>query len=177
MVVLDTDVGSITIREGNRQDAQKVITFMNWVTGEVDYHTYGANDFHISIEDEIKVLELFHQRDNCLFLVAEFRGEIVAVASLSGGIKERVSHRGTVGITVAKRFWRLGIGIKMMELIIRYAEESKVLTKLELLVHQNNLPAIKLYNRLGFYREGVFKRYFKIDGKYYDGISMGLIVE
>ena len=177
MLKLETDVGLITIREANKFDADKVIGFMNWVTGEVDFHTYGANDFHISKEDEIKVLEIFHQRENCLFLIAEFRNEIVAVASLSGGIKNRVAHRATVGITVAKRFWRLGIGIKMMNIIIAYAERSEVLTKLELLVHENNLPAIKLYNQLGFYREGVFKRYFKIDGKYYDGISMGLIVE
>lgn len=118
MVKLETDVGLITIREANKFDAEKVIGFMNWVTGEVDFHTYGANDFHISKEDEIKVLEIFHQRENCLFLIAEFRNEIVAVASLSGGIKNRVAHRATVGITVAKRFWRLGIGIKMMNIII-----------------------------------------------------------
>jgi len=48
MVKLETDVGLITIREANKFDAEKVIGFMNWVTGEVDFHTYGANDFHIS---------------------------------------------------------------------------------------------------------------------------------
>lgn len=177
MEKLETDVGTIQIREANKDDAEQIIEFMNWVTGEVDFHTYGANDFHISKDDEVRVLDMFHHRRNCLFLVAEFRDDIVAVATLTGGIKERVVHRGTIGITVAKRFWRLGIGLKMMEMIIGYSEESEIITKLELLVHQNNIPAIKLYNRLGFFREGVLKRYFRIDGKYYDGIRMGLIVE
>ena len=177
MYELKTDVGVICIREAKVTDAPHIIEFMNWVTGEVDFHTYGANDFHISIEDEEKVIDVFRSRSNCMFLVAEFQSEIIAVATLSGGVKERVAHRGNIGITVAKRFWRLGIGLKMMEIIIDFSEESDILTKLELLVHQDNRAAIKLYNRLGFFREGLLTRYFRIDGKYYDGIKMGLIVE
>jgi RimJ/RimL family protein N-acetyltransferase len=174
---IETEIGHIEIREAVAEDAKKIIEYMNWVTGEVDFHTYGAGDFHISESDEAKVLELFHNRDNCMFLVAVFREEIIAVATLSGGVKERVEHRGNIGITVAKRFWRLSIGKTMMQIIINYAEENKTLTKLELLVHQDNIPAIKLYNRLGFFREGLLKRHFKIEGKYYAGIRMGLLVD
>jgi RimJ/RimL family protein N-acetyltransferase len=150
---------------------------MNWVTGEVDFHTYGANDFNIRPEDEKRMIEIFHQRENCMFLIATFNESIIAVATLSGGAKERVMHRGTLGITVAKRFWRLGIGIQMMRYMIKYAENSPLLTKLELLVHEDNIPAINLYNKLGFFREGLIQRYFNINGMYYDGIRMGLIVE
>ncbi len=177
MTSIETEIGHIEIREAVAEDAKQIIEYMNWVTGEVDFHTYGAGDFHISESDEAKVLELFHNRDNCMFLVAVFREEIIAVATLSGGVKERVEHRGNIGITVAKRFWRLSIGKTMMQIIIDYAEENKTLTKLELLVHQDNIPAIKLYNRLGFFREGLLKRHFKIEGKYYDGIRMGLLVD
>lgn len=177
MSSIDTEVGIIKIREANENDACELIEFMNWVTGEVDFHTYGANDYHISEENEQKVIEMFHLRENCLFLVAVFKEEIVAVATLSGGGKDRVAHRGTIGITVAKRFWRLGIGREMMNVMLKYAEESPVLTKLELLVHQDNHPAIKLYNTLGFFREGLMKRHFKIDDTYYDGIRMGLLVD
>jgi len=177
MRYLDTEVGTIEIREANEEDAHELVTFMNWVTGEVDFHTYGANDYHISDDNEKKVIQMFRERDNCLFLVAAFKGEIVAVATLAGGAKERVEHRGTIGITVAKRFWRLGIGEQMMRVILDYSEQSPVLTKLELLVHQDNYPAIKLYNKLGFFREGLMKRHFKIEDKYYDGIRMGLLVD
>lgn len=177
MTYIDTEVGIIEIREAKEEDAHELVTFMNWVTGEVDFHTYGANDYHISDEHEKRVVETFRERDNCLFLVAVFKDEIVAVATLSGGAKERVEHRATIGITVAKRFWRLGIGEHMMRIILDFAEHSEVLTKLELLVHQDNHPAIKLYNKLGFFREGLMKRHFKINDKYYDGIRMGLLVD
>lgn len=176
-MIFETDIGRVQIREAEVADASRIIRFMNWVTGEVDFHTYGANDFHISIEDEKRVLEVFHARENCLFLIAEFKGELIAAATLSGGIKERVAHRGNVGITVAKRYWRLGIGKQMMKVMIDYARKSNVLTKLELLVHENNMPAIHLYTQLGFFQEGVLTRYFRINERYYDGIRMGIYVE
>lgn len=177
MTYIETEIGTIEIREAEVSDAAQTVEYMNWVTGEVPYHTYGANDFHIKPEDEQRMIEMFKRRSNCLFLIATFNDQIVAVATLAGGAKERVMHRGTIGITVAKRFWRLGIGIKMMRLMIAYAKQSDVLTKLELLVHESNVPAIRLYNKLGFFREGLIQRYFHIDGKYYDGINMGLIVD
>jgi len=177
MMTHETEVGQIIIREATKSDAAEAVKFMNWVTGEVEFHTFAQNDFHVKPEDEERMMQLFHTRKNCLFIIATFKDEIVAVATLSGGLKERVFHRGTIGITVAKRFWRLGIGEKMMSVIIRYAESSPILTKLELLVHENNEPAKAMYNKLGFFREGITQRYFYTNGHYYDGLRMGLIVD
>lgn len=177
MFELETDIGRVIIREAMPSDASKTVSFMNWVTGEVDFHTYGAGDFNIRPEDEERMISTFQARSNSLFLIAIFQDEIIAVATLTGGIKERVMHRGTIGITIAKRFWRLGLGQQMMHMIIAYAENSLILSKLELLVHQDNIPAIKLYNKLGFFREGTIQRYFYMNEKYYDGIRMGLIVD
>lgn len=177
MFELETDIGKIIIQEAKLVDAKETVNFMNWVTGEVDFHTYGAGDFNIRPEDEERMIASFRERSNCLFLIARFQGEIIAVATLTGGVKERVMHRGTLGITVAKRFWRLGIGLQMMRMMIAYAENSQILSKLELLVHQDNIPAIRLYNKLGFFREGTIQRYFYINDKYFDGIRMGLIVD
>lgn len=176
-MIIETEIGLITIREAEVNDASLIVQFMNWVTGEVDYHTYGPGDFSIRPEDEERMIEIFKARKNSLFLIALFNDEIVAVATLSGGIKERVSHRGTVGITVAKRFWRLGIGKAMMNEIVNFSKEGQIITKIELLVHQDNIPALQLYKHLGFHREGLIKRYFNIEGQYYDGIRMGLILD
>lgn len=177
MEIIESEIGPIEIREAEITDAVETVKFMNWVTGEVEFHTYGPNDFNIKPEDEERMIHMFHSRSNCLFLIAKFHDEIVAVATLSGGPKVRVMHRGTIGITVAKRFWKLGIGIKMMRMMIAYAENSETLSKLELLVHQDNVPAIQLYTKLGFFREGLIQRYFQINGIYYDGIRMGLMAD
>ena len=177
MEYFKTEIGEVIIREAEVSDAAEAVAFMNWVTGEVDFHTYGVNDFIIKSEDEMRMIKIFKERVNCKFLVAVFNDKIVAVATLSGGIKERVQHRGTLGITVSKRYWRLGIGQEMMEILIEYARENSILTKLELLVHEDNNPAIMLYSKLGFLREGLIKRYFLIEGEYHSGINMGKIVD
>ncbi len=174
---LETEIGIINIRDVIESDAESAVEFMNWVTGEVDFHTYGVNDFLIKQEDRVRMIQLFKEKHNCKFLVATFNEQIIAVATLSGGIKERIRHRGTIGITVAKRYWRLGIGQKMMEMIIDYSRKSDVLTKLELLVHESNYPAIELYVKLGFFQEGVISRYFLFEEDYYSGIRMGKYVD
>lgn len=177
MTKLETKLGTIVIRQAESSDAASIITYMNWAPGEVDYHTFGADDFIVTLEDEEKIIESFAARDNCMFLLAHHNEEIVAIATLAGGIKDRVCHRATIGITVAKKYWRLGIGKKMMKMIIAYARLSPVLTKLELLVHEKNEPALTLYHELGFFQEGSICRYFHIDNTYYDGIYMGKLVD
>lgn len=177
MGFLETEIGQVEIREAEIYDANETVGFMNWVTGEVEFHTYGVNGFVIKPEDEIRMIKVFKEKDNCKFLVAVFENKIVAVATLSGGIKDRLKHRGTLGITVAKRYWRLGIGKKMMEMLIDFANKSDIITKMELLVHENNYPAIELYEKLGFFKEGIINRYFLIENKYYNGINMGLFVD
>lgn len=174
--MLETEIGEIILREAELEDANKAVEFMNWVTGEVDYHTYGPNDFNIKPEDERRMMDVFHKRNNCLFIVGTFQDEIVAVATLSGGMKARTAHRATVGITVAKRYWRLGVGKNMMDMMFDFCKKSKEVSKLELLVHEKNDPAIKLYNKLGFKREGIIERYFMIEGTYFDGYQMGKII-
>lgn len=177
MTILETVLGTVVIRQASFEDASETVEFMNWVTGEVDFHTYGANDFNIKPDDEKKMISAFSKRENSSFIVALFRNKIIGVATLSGGIKDRVKHRGTMGITVAKRYWRLGIGNKMMEVLIDFAKKSASLTKLELLVHEKNLPAIELYKKLHFFEEGRIQRYFCVNDQYYDGINMGLFVD
>lgn len=175
--VLETEIGEVVLREATLEDAKKTVQFMNWVTGEVDFHTYGPNDFNIKASDERRLMELFHKKDNCVFLIATFQEEIIAVATLSGGLKSRTAHRGTVGLTVAKRFWRLGIGKNLMEMVLKFSKNSKDLSKLELLVHENNKAAIALYTKLGFETEGIIRRYFLIGNQYYDGIQMGKLIK
>ena len=62
--------------------------------------------------------------------------------------------------------------MQMMAMILDYAYKTNEITKIELLVHENNQPALNLYEKLGFFKEGIIHRYFYIDGQYYNGIQM-----
>jgi ribosomal protein S18 acetylase RimI-like enzyme len=88
---------------------------------------------------------------------------------------EGFTHCGTLGMGVHKAFRRRGIGERLVERAISRAKEIG-LERVELEVYASNIPAIKLYKKLGFVVEGMKKRARKLDGTYDDMIQMALFI-
>jgi putative acetyltransferase len=70
-----------------------------------------------------------------------------------------------------------GLGIDMLREAIRLCRD-KGFTRIELTVAVENTRAIRLYEKLGFVREGILKNYtyLKKEGKYLDEQVMALIL-
>ncbi len=58
--------------------------------------------------------------------------------------------------------------------MLEYAQNIDGLEKIELEVFSNNEKGIALYKKYGFEEEGRIKKAFLVDGKYHDGLIMGL---
>ena len=67
-----------------------------------------------------------------------------------------------------------GIGKIAMEWIIDYGFKKIKLQKINLGVIKDNLPAVKLYQSLGFVIEGEMKDEVFYKGKFYDFLSMAI---
>jgi RimJ/RimL family protein N-acetyltransferase len=65
----------------------------------------------------------------------------------------------------------------MMEYLIDWGKDSKVIRKFNLRVRDDNTRAIKLYKKLGFIEEGITTREFYINGKFFDFVRMGLCID
>jgi putative acetyltransferase len=77
---------------------------------------------------------------------------------------------------VSKPHRRQGLGWALLEEAVAWAQASAV-EKLELHVFPHNEPAIRLYERFGFEREGFRKRHYRrADGGYVDAILMAYAV-
>jgi ribosomal protein S18 acetylase RimI-like enzyme len=85
------------------------------------------------------------------------------------------THCGELGMGVHPQFRRKGIG---EQLVIKTINTSKEigLERIELEVYKSNIPAIKLYEKIGFKKEGLKIKGRKIDGKYDDVIEMALFI-
>jgi ribosomal protein S18 acetylase RimI-like enzyme len=88
---------------------------------------------------------------------------------------EGFTHCGRLGMGVHKHFRSMGIGTKLIEQTIGKAKE-KGLERIELEVFASNIPAIKLYEKIGFVMEGVKKKARKLDGSYDDLVEMVLFI-
>ncbi len=154
------------------EDAQKVIEYVNRVSGESDHLSFGENEFMTTVEEEREVIRSYRERDNCLIIAARLGGNIVGLLTFEGGRRERLKHRGEFGLTVSKEYWGMGIGKRLIEYMIKAVKESGI-TRIGLQVRVDNVRAIKLYSNLGFEIEGRIKKFMKIKEKYFDFLQMG----
>jgi putative acetyltransferase len=81
------------------------------------------------------------------------------------------------GIAVHPFFAGKGEGIKMMQEITEYAKQNKFL-RIELSVASINEKAIRLYEKAGFTKEGLLKKftYLKRENKFLDEVMMAYLV-
>ncbi|HPD37766.1 MAG TPA: GNAT family N-acetyltransferase [Mesotoga infera] len=165
-------IESLEIRPVCEEDAQKVIEYINLVSGESDYLSFGENEFKITVEEEREIIRSFRERDNCLMIAARLGEKIVGLLTFEGGHRERLKHRGEFGLTVAKEYWGMGIGKRLIEYMIETVKKNGI-TRIGLQVRADNERAIKLYSNFGFVTEGRLKRFMKIREKYFDFLQMG----
>ncbi|MBO0797135.1 MAG: GNAT family N-acetyltransferase, partial [Ktedonobacteraceae bacterium] len=91
--------------------------------------------------------------------------------------RPRTRHAGEFGISVLRKYWNLGIGGRMLTYLIDWARQSGIIRKINLRVRVDNLPAIHLYEKHGFVREGHITREFYLHGQFVDSYVMGLEID
>lgn len=166
----------VIIRKVNKSDAKALVEYINIIGGQSDFLTFGAGEFNVSIEDEEKIIEDSLRKDNKLFIIAEYKGEVIGNLDFSGGSRQRTAHIGDFGVSVLKEYWGNKIGEELVNYLINWSKQTGIIRKINLRVRTDNKRAIYLYKKLGFIEEGVLKRHFLINDKFYDSLMMGLFI-
>ena len=130
-----------------------------------------------SVGEERRYLKALRAYADAAVYVAETpEGEIVGRLSLARDSHPASAHVADLGLMVAKSHRGQGIGTALLEAAVTWGRRARV-RKLELHVFPWNTPAIALYERFGFVREGYRKRHYRRDGEYVDAILMALPLE
>jgi len=85
------------------------------------------------------------------------------------------AHSGVLGMGVVAEYRGHGIGKALIRATLDRAK-SIGLTRVELTVRESNQRAFALYRKTGFVVEGVKKNAVRVDGKYENLISMGMLL-
>ena len=167
----------VLIRHAVPDDAAGVLNYLRMVGGETINLTFGSEGPGISEEEEREYLSRVTASDNSLAILALVDGRIVGGLTFDGGRRPRLRHVGEFGISVAQAFAGLGIGRALLEYLIDWAEATGVVRKINLKVRVDNVPAIRLYERMGWVHEGRTTRDTLIDGVFADCLLMGRTVD
>lgn len=156
-----------TIRAARTGDAEAICLIYN----------QGIEDRVATLETELRTAEerrewLASRDVRHPVIVAAFGGSVVGWGSLNV-FNPRPAYRHVADFSVyVERAWRgKGVGRRLLERLIELARETGY-HKMVLSTFPTNTEGVRLYERLGFSRVGVYHEQGQLDGRWVDTLIM-----
>lgn len=166
----------ILIRRAIPADAEHVVDFVKATDTESTFLTREAGEFAMAIDVERRYLAHVDGRPNAIFLTAWDAGALVATLDFHGGNRRRTGHAGEFGLAVRRSHWGRGLGGRLLDVMLAWAGETGLVTKVKLKVQVGNQGAIGLYRSRGFVEEGCLRAEIMVDGEPVDVLAMARFV-
>jgi putative acetyltransferase len=164
----------VIVRPAEPADAQGLKELGDAVGSEPEGWLVTTNGWR-SVADERRYLRAIRRYPHAAVFVAEDGDRIVGRLSIARDQHPASRHVADLGLMVAASHRRRGIGTALLQAAARWARQANV-TKLELHVFPWNEPAIKLYERFGFEREGIRRAHYRRGDDYVDAVLMALVL-
>jgi RimJ/RimL family protein N-acetyltransferase len=165
----------VIVRRAEPTDAQELAELGDAVGAEPEGWLVTTNGWR-SATDERRYLRAIRRYPHAAVFVAEDDGLIVGRLSVARDQHPASQHVADLGLVVAATHRRRGIGTALLEAAAEWARESGV-RKLELHVFPWNEPALALYERFGFVKEGYRHAHYRRGDEYVDAILMAYLVQ
>ncbi len=164
------------IRKATGTDAKELLGYLKKVGGESGNLTFGSEGIPLTEAEEIAYLNKVSALEHYTMLLGIVDDEIISAGSLSGIDRPRIRHNAEIGLSVKKAYWHQGVATAMMQALIDFAKNGKVVSNIMLSVRTDNEHAVHLYHKCGFQTLGRHERHVKINDQYFDTYIMQLML-
>ena len=168
------DGRTLLIREARGRDASAVLEYLDLISQETDFLTFGPGEFRLTEKEEFDYLEKCRGAENCLYLLALFGETVIGTLTFEAGARPRIQHAGEFGISVLRKYWGIGVASSLIDSLLEWSIDGNMIRKINLRVRADNYRAISLYKQKGFVVEGILKNEIFINNTFYDNLWMGL---
>ena len=164
---------SFTVRPADPGDAEALVRLAEAVSSEPEGWLISVDGEWRSVGDERRYLKAVRRYPHAAVYVAERDedGAIIGRLSLARDTHPASAHVADLGLMVAADARRRGVGWALLEAAVEWSRSAGI-RKLELHVFPWNEPAIRLYERFGFEREGERKGHYRRGDEFVDAVLM-----
>lgn len=162
------------IRSGELRDAEALLEISNFVVSEGEYFIIVDEELEkSSLQEEREQIQKILKNERETLIVAEIEGAVVGSIKMRSNSLKRMSHTGTLSMSLGKDYREMGIGKLLLQALLNWAEKNPLIEKVSLGVFSTNHRAISLYKSMGFIKEGCLVNEYKInEDEYIDDILM-----
>lgn len=162
----------IYLRPLEHEDAPRIVPWLN----DPEVTRTLAMRRPVNVETEQAFIAKLYTSDQDLVLgIALTAGdELIGATGLE--CIDATNRHARFGIFIGKKSaWGAGHGTAATALMLQHAFETLNLHRVWLHVFEHNARAIRIYEKLGFQREGVLRQEVYRDGRYWDVITMAML--
>ena len=162
----------VLIKTPTVDDAEELLKVHNQILRETEFVLSAPEDPELSIEEEKAFIEK-NIDGTGYFLCVYIDGKIAGMSGLNFNRHFRARHKGSIGISILKEYWNLGIGSALFEIMLDLAKKKEEIEILTLEYVSGNDRGRGLYQKFGFKPYGVCPKALKLkDGSYADEVMM-----
>jgi aminoglycoside 6'-N-acetyltransferase len=156
----------VLLRPGRHEDVARLVEIRN---------EPGVTRWWGSVDIEEEITEEFIDSENAF--VIEVEGEVVGAIQYHEENEPMYRHAGMDIYLTASRHGQ-GLGTEALRVLARYLFEERGHHRLTIDPAADNAGAIRAYEKLGFRRVGIMRKYERgPDGVWHDGLLMDMLKE
>ena len=154
------------LRSPEKEDGEKLLNLIKTASGETENLLRYPEEWNLSIEQEEAWIESGLKDTDSINIVCFIGNDAAGSCEIRRLMGKKMRHRATIGISILKKYWNLGIGSALFVEMINFAEENDI-EIIELEFIEGNERAQKLYEKFGFKVISERPNAFKLkDGSY-----------
>jgi len=170
--------GNVTIRPIRLRDARQLerelLDNRSWLRKWEATNPHGAMSF--DVRSSIRSLQANARAGFGMPFAIEYDGEFAGQLNVSSITYGSLSS-ATIGYWVSERFAGLNVTPTAVALATDYAFFQAGLHRMEICIRPENIPSLRVVEKLGFRYEGLRRRYIHINGDWRDHFCFALVVE
>ncbi|MHA1506963.1 MAG: GNAT family N-acetyltransferase [Candidatus Asgardarchaeia archaeon] len=167
------DGKKVRLRIANKGDQERIWEMLSSLSDETLKY-FRPEGF--TLEDVDNIISMIKDRRIVMIIAEEERTEkVLGYVLLKFFNEPSMRHMAELSIVVRDEWQGRGLGTKLMENII-YLARGFMLRKVVLTVFADNEAAIHLYRKFGFEIEGVFKKEYFVNNRFFTAYRMAVFL-